>query len=114
MIELAKVAVKKDLRVNFIHGTEDSIPALVKFDAVITNFYLDLFTDIAICKAVRKIRQSLKPNAFWIATDFTSGIKWWQRVLLKVMYYFFRIVSKIKSSELPDWQREIDKAGFKE
>lgn len=114
MIELTKVAVKNDARVTFVHGTEDDIPPLAKFDAVITNFYLDLFTEKSLSIAVRKIGKSVMPGAYWLATDFTSGTKWWQRLLLKVMYYFFRIVSKIESSELPDWRSEIDKAGFKE
>lgn len=114
MIELTKVAVKNDERVKFIHGTEDDIPVLTKFDTVITNFYLDVFTQKSLCVAVRKIGKSLMPGAYWLVADFTASTKWWQRVLLKVMYYFFRIVSKIESSELPDWRSEIDTAGFKE
>src|SRR5579872_6146211 len=47
MISLSKEKTKSDNRVHFIHGTEDQIPD-VKFDVVITNFYLDLFDDDSI------------------------------------------------------------------
>jgi len=114
MIEVAKVAVKNDARVTFVHGTEDDIPALVKFDAVITSFYLDVFTQKSLCIAVRKIGKSLMPGAYWLAADFTSGVNRWQRLLLKVMYYFFRVVTQIEPNHLPDWQCEICKAGFRE
>ncbi len=45
--EMIRLASKRqlDFKVHFIHGTEENIPQEVVFDAVITNFYLDLFPD---------------------------------------------------------------------
>lgn len=114
MIELAKIAVTNDPRVNFTHGTEDSIPETVKFDAIVTNFYLDVFTNTTLETTVKKINQAALSECYWIATDFTPGVNWRQRMQLKLMYGFFKMFCKIESQQLPDWQQAIRKAGFKE
>jgi ubiquinone/menaquinone biosynthesis C-methylase UbiE len=100
-------------RVHFIHGTELDIPVAIRFDAVITNFYLDLFTNDQLKKAVERIQSSLNAGALWIVTDFVDG-KWWQRMMLGVMYWFFRILCQIESQRLPEWSELMENAGIKE
>jgi hypothetical protein len=51
----------------------------------------------------------LQPGGFWLAADFvqTPGTGIFQirnRILLKTMYLFFRVVSRIQAVSLPDWQ----------
>lgn len=96
--------------VHFIYGTEQNIPKLT-FDCVLTGFYLDLFTDATLRKVVSHIGKSLGPNAKWIATDFIAG-KLWQRVVVKLMYTFFKIVTTIETRALPDWQRALEQQGL--
>jgi hypothetical protein len=43
----------------------------------------------------------LKPGAFWLNCDFQLTGKWWQALLLKSMFLFFRTIDKIEASELP-------------
>ncbi len=114
MISLSKSKVEPTQEVNFIHGTENDIPLSIKHDAVITNFYLDLFTNLQLENIMTKIQSSLKPGAIWIVTDFVDNKKWWQTVMLKTMYWFFRITCNIESQQLPEWNKSVEKAGMKE
>lgn len=112
MILLAKEKID-DKKIHFIHGTENDIPQQIRFDVVITNFYLDLFSDDSIQSVLQKIKTSLSPKAQWIVTDFVNE-KNWQRFLLKVMYIFFRLASNIESKKLADWENKILTVGGKE
>jgi ubiquinone/menaquinone biosynthesis C-methylase UbiE len=103
-------AVKKN--VHFIHGTEQSIPPGILFDFVITNFYLDLFSNESLSKVLSKIKMTMKENARWLATDFVYRGKWWQSVLLWIMYRFFRMMSSIEARSLPEWEQLTDEAGL--
>lgn len=92
-------------KVHFIRGTDADIPVNIKFDIVITNFYLDLFSEREVERIVRKIIPLLSHGAVWIATDFVDQGKWWQKVLLQLMYHFFRSTCGIEARSLPGWVR---------
>ncbi|MGC4023365.1 MAG: class I SAM-dependent methyltransferase [Cyclobacteriaceae bacterium] len=112
MISLAKRKTKNDRRIQFIHGTEENIPDM-KFDVVITNFFLDLFEDHSIADLIRKIKNSLNVRALWIATDFVNR-RWWHRLMVRIMYLFFRVVSEIEAKQLPKWSENISESGLQE
>jgi tRNA (cmo5U34)-methyltransferase len=103
--EMINLARKKNRvsRVYFIHGTENDIPANIKHDVIITNFYLDLFTEQDLDKIITRIVSSMNPEAIWLASDFYSEGKWWQKKMLALMYRFFKLTCKIKASALPNW-----------
>ena len=112
MLELSKEKIKQSDRVHFLLGTENSIPGNIQFDVVITNFYLDLFTTLSLDSVIEKIRTAIKPQSLWLATDFIESKVWWQSVLLKIMYYFFRMTCSIEASQLPDWNQQLAKNGL--
>lgn len=114
MISLSKSKIETGYVVHFIHGIERDIPLSIKYDVVITNFYLDLFTDQQLADVIIEIQSSLKPGAHWIATDFVNDKKWWQRMMLKTMYWFFRITCHLESQQLPEWNKSMEKARIKE
>jgi len=109
MISLAKVRLENDQRVQFINGTEDDIPDQL-FDIVITNFYLDLFDEQALKSVLQKIKTSLSSNVQWLVTDFVNQ-NWWQHLMLKLMYLFFKATTKIEANKLPDWNRAVTEVG---
>ncbi len=114
MIELAKRRIPKSLNcIYFIHGTEMSIPLDTTFDIVITHFYLDLFSTASCNLAIEKIKTALHLKSKWLVTDFINST-WWQRMMLTVMYKFFRMTCGIEASQLPEWQHLIKKNGFVE
>jgi tRNA (cmo5U34)-methyltransferase len=110
MIVAAKKKTGKEHRVHLIHGTAEDIPPIVKFNVVVTNFYLDMFGEDSLQHVVEKIQYSLASNSIWIATDFVKGQEFWKRMILKMMYTFFRLTCKIESSQLPDWTTAIEKS----
>jgi ubiquinone/menaquinone biosynthesis C-methylase UbiE len=103
MISLARRRLKESAPVSFILGTEESLPALGLFDVVITNFYLDMFSDSTLPTVLERIQSALAPDGLWLVTDFVSTNNVKHKVLLKVMYCFFRVVSRIDATHLPDW-----------
>ncbi len=113
MILRANILVPDALRhkVSFIHGTEDAIPHGIGFDGVVTNFFLDLFSDATVTLICRKVERQLKPGAIWLISDFVDGGKWWQRALLRLMYRFFIFTCGIEARRLPAWEDRIRELG---
>lgn len=116
MLSMAAERVPPDewASVTFIHGTEKSIPAGTRFDAVITNFFLDLFPDDKLVSICRMIHSMLQPQGTWLISDFVDGGKWWQKVLLKSMYSFFSTTCGIEATVLPSWEKQVLLAGMAE
>ena len=112
MIQLAKKKNQHPTNVNFIVGTEQNIPDRT-YTVVITNFYLDLFSDGTLQQVVQKIIPHLSSDGQWLATDFVEEKKW-QSVMLSCMYLFFSTMARIEASSLPDWQSALKKAGMHE
>ena len=112
MIKLARQKIPAAATVNFIEGTEQNIPDTT-YDAVITNFYLDLFPDAALSQVIATIKKSLPTNAKWLVTDFVNE-KIWHRIMLWIMYRFFRITTGIEASRLPHWESALLKSGIQE
>ncbi|HZI24217.1 MAG TPA: class I SAM-dependent methyltransferase [Chryseolinea sp.] len=114
MINLSKkVARDSKHEVAFILGTEDAIPPGILFDAVITNFYLDLFTAASCKTVIDKIRSSVHGKSLWIVSDFINAT-WWHSAMLRIMYRFFKIMSGIQASSLCDWKKLLEQKGFEE
>ncbi len=112
MIERAKG--RKAGVVHFIQGTQVDIPSLT-FDVVITNFYLDLFPDVKLHDVVAAIMRVMRPGGKWLVTDFIPSRRIWHKMLLPLMYFFFRKVCKIESKRLPRWREILGGSGlFKE
>jgi tRNA (cmo5U34)-methyltransferase len=116
MLAMASKKVKPEVRnkVNFIHGTEAAIPEGIVFDVIITHFFLDLFPNekgLALC---RNLYRQLQPRGLWLISDFVNGGKWWQRLMLWMMYRFFVVTCKIEATSLPSWESQLRLAGMRE
>ena len=105
MIQLAREKTQNPSIVNFIVGTEQNIPNR-NYTVVITNFYLDLFAEQTLERVIQKIKTHLNPEARWLVTDFVSE-KGWHKIMLWIMYRFFRIVAGIEARKLPNWQQYL-------
>jgi tRNA (cmo5U34)-methyltransferase len=110
MIQLARRKTKNPSTVNFIIGTEQDIPNQT-YAVVITNFYLDLFSDNTLQRVIQKIKIHLSPGGQWLVTDFVAK-KQWHKVMLWGMYRFFRIVASIEARSLPHWEHQFAQAGL--
>ena len=117
MLEKAKTRndVLPSSQVIFIHGTERNLKQIadVRFDTVITNFYFDLFTSTSLRAVLENITRSINPGSKLLVSEFVERSRW-QRLLLFVMYHFFKWTCSIEASRLPDWQGELKRHGFTE
>ena len=101
-------------QIKFIHGTEESVPEGIAFDVIITHFVLDLFPNEKGFAFCRNLCEKLQPDGLWLISDFVDGRKWWQQVMLWVMYRFFVLTCKIEATVLPSWEYQLRMAGMRE
>jgi len=107
MIDRAQAKVQGNKQVRFIHGTEQEIPTRKVFDVIITNFYFDLFSEESLHLVVDKVKKHLSRNGAWLATDFVNTGRIMHRAQLGLMYAFFRVISNIEASRLPEWEDQM-------
>jgi ubiquinone/menaquinone biosynthesis C-methylase UbiE len=100
----------KDSNIEFIHGTEDTIPPQ-DFDVIFTGYYLDLFSTKDLRIVIQKIAPLLRRRGIWLVSEFRNNA-WWHKIYLKLMYSFFRITCSLKNSQLPDWKMVLTDAQF--
>lgn len=83
-----------------------------QFDVVITPFLFDNFKEYTLQKVFKHLQHALKPGGLWLNTDFQLTGKWWQNVLLKSMFLFFRAICGIETSVLPDIEQQFKQHGY--
>ena len=95
--------------IEFRFGTEASLQKGEKYDVIVTPFLLDLFRQPRVNQLVHVCKSVLKENGIWLFSDFDlskvgSGY-WWKKLLLQVMYTFFRLCCNIEARTLPDYEQ---------
>jgi len=89
-------------KVIFIHEAVENSVFNKSFDIVITSFVFDSFSNSTINIVFQKLAVKLKPGGLWLYSDFIEPKKLWHKLLLSVMYQFFKVVCKIEAGNLPD------------
>ena len=103
MISLAKKRNAGNNQVTFITAPVQDISYGPKgYDVVLTPFLFDNFTDSTLQKIFPIIDQRLSREGIWLYCDFEDTGIFQQKVLLKIMYIFFRLCCGIEASQLPD------------
>jgi ubiquinone/menaquinone biosynthesis C-methylase UbiE len=113
MIARARKRVQGSGHVTFVHGTEHAVSPVQRFQVIITNFYFDMFLPHSLAKVITHLKLLLAEDGAWLVTDFLGQHKWWQRLLLKTMYVFFRVASNIEASAISDWQQHLYDEGLR-
>ena len=114
MTALSKKRNTGDNQVIFINDAVENVKLAGYFDVVITPFLFDNFTEATFQRVFDCIHSSLKPGGSWMNCDFRLTGKWWQGVLLKSMFVFFRIVCGIEASKLPEIEKRFSQYRYKE
>lgn len=100
--------------VEFRVGDEATLRADDRFDVILTPFVLDLFTEKTLTDSMLpRLHQTLKPDGYWLVTDFVETNLWWQKLLLSAMIRFFRITAGIETHQLADWQQLLANVGLR-
>jgi len=99
--------------VNFVNKPIEKVEDAILYDVIITPFLFDNFTEETLDDVFAHLHQRLKPEGTWLCTDFQLTGKLWQGILLKSMYYFFRILCGIETTTMPDIESRFVKYGYK-
>jgi len=113
MTALAKKRNTGNNKVTFINDAIENRPATTSYDVVITPFLFDNFSEETLEQVFANIHSQLKRNGLWLCTDFQLTGKLWQKVLLKSMYLFFKILCRIETLSMPNIQNQFVQHGYK-
>jgi ubiquinone/menaquinone biosynthesis C-methylase UbiE len=112
MMALSKKRAVGDNEVIFINNPIEDVSFSEKFDVIITPFLFDNFTESTLQKVFDHLHPLLKTDGLWLNTDFQLTGKWWQNVMLKAMFVFFKIICGIETSVLPDINKQFEHHGY--
>jgi SAM-dependent methyltransferase len=91
--------------------------SVVRYDCILTGFFFDNFASDQAGRIVGELAPRLVAGGFWLFTDFyyqKGRGKWWQAILLKLMYVSARLIVKVEGKELIDMEPIFKGAGFEE
>jgi ubiquinone/menaquinone biosynthesis C-methylase UbiE len=101
MMELSRKKNTGNNEVAFINEAVEKLVLQSDYDVVITPFLFDNFKEENFQKIFAHIDAALKPDGLWLNVDFRLTGRWWQKVLLRSMFIFFRTVCSIEAKKLP-------------
>jgi ubiquinone/menaquinone biosynthesis C-methylase UbiE len=86
------------------------------YDAVVTFFFLDCFSEEDARVLVNRLARALKPGGLWLVSDFAIPPRGWPHWHAKIwvwtMYRFFRIATGLKTGRLPPIDALLSSAGL--
>jgi SAM-dependent methyltransferase len=116
MVELAKCRVSETAGVRFRVGDARTIALDGNYDLVVSHFFLDCFTESELAELVATISACCVPGARWLVSEFglpAGGVgRFAARVLIRVMYFFFWVVTGLKVTRLPAYAPVLARNGF--
>lgn len=87
------------------------------YDLVATHFFFDVFSIGELHPLIDRVKQSLRPDGVWLVSEFDLPQSGFRRFLarfwLRVMYIFFRCATGLQNQTLPDWRKQLTRAGFR-
>ncbi len=86
------------------------------FDAILTGFFFDNFSEEHAAAILHALDPRLKKGGYWLNADFycpKGWRRWWQRFLLRSMYIMTRILCKVEADRLPDMEKLFWEATYK-
>ncbi|WP_295717484.1 class I SAM-dependent methyltransferase [Mucilaginibacter sp.] len=105
MMALSRKRNTNGNKVVFINDAVENVNIAQQFDVAITPFLFDNFVEQTLKTVFDHIHPLLKSNGLWLNCDFQLTGKWWQEVLLKSMFLFFRTICGIEAGKLPEIDR---------
>ena len=104
-------------RVEFVHADVLQWKSPVgEFDLIVTHFFLDCFPEKTLADVVARLGELATPHAHWLLADFQIASTRWARlrcrVIVGLLYGFFRVVCGLKANSLVSPDGDLKKAEF--
>jgi len=85
-------------------------------DLVVTHFFLDCLTQPEVDALMARLAPQLAPQALWLVSDFRippGPYGWIARAYIRLLYLAFRILTGLRTTQLPDHASALRRCGFK-
>jgi hypothetical protein len=86
------------------------------YDLIVTNFFLDCFTDEELAGIVSSLAKRAVPRAYWVLSEFqlaeTQLGRLWTLGVIRGLYAGFRVTTGLRVTRLPDYTAALTRAGF--
>ena len=105
-------------RVRFHHADarEWPLPTGVKYDLIVTHFFLDCFTTEQLAPLLVRCASAATEHARWVVSDFHQPARgfaaWRARVWIGGLYAFFRLTTGLRVRRLPMYHAALQAHGF--
>jgi SAM-dependent methyltransferase len=84
-------------------------------DLVVTHFFLDCLAQSEVNLLARELARHASPTALWLFSDFRipgTAMHWPARILIRLLYFAFRLLTGLRTTALPDHAASLTAAGF--
>jgi ubiquinone/menaquinone biosynthesis C-methylase UbiE len=112
MLERSRKRVLQNIKVRFVRADVTEWQPESDYNILITPFVLDCFSDHDLNSLMSKLSTKLHKDGIWIFTDFVRTQFFWQKSLVKIMYWFFRVTTGLTISSLPDFKKAFENANL--
>ncbi|WP_109832552.1 class I SAM-dependent methyltransferase [Reichenbachiella versicolor] len=112
---MIRSAQRRDTRssVTFHCCRLEELKPIVKYDYIISDFFLDLFSDEDLAKVIDLIKSMLRITGRLIVKDFGVPKTCYQSWLSYSMHTFFRLTTQLKRKRFADLESVLLRNGFK-
>ena len=112
MMALSRKRNTGDNEVIYITENIGKVEFKQHFDVVITAFLFDNFSEPMLATTFSLIDAQVKAGGVWLNTDFQLTGPLWQKVMLKGMYMFFKLMGAVEITQLPNVKRVFKLSGY--
>jgi len=116
--EMMRLARRRRVGASLVSFVELPIEEFVtaeRYDCILTGFLFDNFSVLVAERVVGLLSPMLELDGSWLFADFyyrRRESRFWQGLLLRVMYFSARLICKVDARELPDMDGLFEQAGF--
>ena len=96
----------------FINEDFVNLATTTKYDVVVCPFFLDCFEEALLRQIIDKIQALLKPAGKLLVADFEEPGTTYEKLLMKLMLFFFRVTTNLGTKKLESIWTLLDQNGF--
>jgi ubiquinone/menaquinone biosynthesis C-methylase UbiE len=91
-------------------------PETSGYDLIVTNFFLDCFSDVEVQEMVSRLAGWAAPQARWMVSEFryadSAAGRAWTNAVVRGLYLAFRVTTGLRVTRLPNYAGALSEAGF--